>query len=122
MNQYYIPANFTDAGRLFGIFEIRNGIEAAVIALPLLFICLSVLPFTLTTNLIITMIIVIPAGGFALIGINDDCLTRFLHIWFVWKKKRGVIFHRGVERMKKRKVKQFYGYERVVVRQKNYYR
>ena len=27
MNQYVIPANFTDAGRLFGIFEVRNGVE-----------------------------------------------------------------------------------------------
>ena len=25
---YHIPVNFTDAGRLFGIFEIRNAIEA----------------------------------------------------------------------------------------------
>ena len=35
MNQYVIPANFTDAGRLFGIFELRNGIEAAALSVPL---------------------------------------------------------------------------------------
>ena len=72
MNQYVIPANFTDAGRLFGIFELRNGIEATALSVPLLMLCLSWLPFSLTTNLIVTMVLVIPVGGFALIGINDD--------------------------------------------------
>ena len=33
---YYIPNNFTDAGRVFGLFEIRNLIEALVLTLPLL--------------------------------------------------------------------------------------
>ena len=29
MNEtYYIPTNFTDAGRVMGLFEIRNMIEA----------------------------------------------------------------------------------------------
>ena len=26
-----IPVNFTDAGRLFGLFEIRNAVEAVLI-------------------------------------------------------------------------------------------
>ena len=26
---YYIPVNYTDAGKLFGLFEIRNAIESA---------------------------------------------------------------------------------------------
>ena len=108
MNQYVIPANFTDAGRLLGLFEVRNGVEAVALSVPLLAGCFSWLPFSLTTNLIITMIIVIPSGGFALIGINDDCLTRFLHTWLVWRRKRGVIFHRGHARMKKRRAKQFH--------------
>ena len=29
MNPYHIPANYTDAGRLLGLFEIRQAIEAA---------------------------------------------------------------------------------------------
>ena len=27
---YYIPVNYTDAGKLFGLFEIRNAIESVV--------------------------------------------------------------------------------------------
>ena len=33
---YYIPANYTDAGKLFGLFEIRNAIEAVLVGLPVL--------------------------------------------------------------------------------------
>ena len=29
-----IPVNFTDAGRLFGLFEIRNAVEAVLICVP----------------------------------------------------------------------------------------
>ncbi len=102
---YHIPANYTDAGKLFGIFEVRNGIEAVVLAVPLLFLCFSCLPFSLTSNIIITMIIVIPVGGFALIGINDDCLTRFIWTWHKWRKQRGVITFRGTQRLKGKAVK-----------------
>ena len=31
---YYIPVNYTDAGKLFGLFEIRNAIESVVLGLP----------------------------------------------------------------------------------------
>lgn len=97
---YHIPANFTDAGKLFGIFEVRNGVEAVILSVPLFFLCFSYLPFSITTNIIITMIIVIPTGGFALIGINDDCMTRFIRTWWNWRTKRGIITFRGMKRLK----------------------
>ena len=108
MRHYVIPANFTDAGRLFGLFEVRNGVEAVAVSVPLLMLCFAWLPFSLMTNLIITMILVIPAGGFALIGINDDCLTRFLRTWLVWRRRRGILLHRGNARLKNRRAKQFH--------------
>jgi len=103
MNSYHIPANYTDAGKLLGIFEMRNGIEAVVLSVPFLFLCFSYLPFSLTSNIIITMIVVIPIGGFALIGINDDCMTRFIHTWWIWRTKRGIITYRGTERLKRKR-------------------
>ena len=36
---YYIPVNYTEAGKLFGLFEIRNAIEAVVLGLPILGLC-----------------------------------------------------------------------------------
>ena len=92
---YHIPANYTDAGRLFGLFPIRNTVEAAILAIPTLFLCFRLLPFTLTTNIVITMALVVPTAGFALIGLGDDSLSRFLIAWWRWKRGRKIITFRG---------------------------
>ena len=92
---YHIPANFTDAGRLFGLFEIRNAIETVLLTVPVIFLCLTLLPFSLTTKLVITMVIVVPVGGFGLIGISDDSLSRWLSMWWRWRQKRRLILFRG---------------------------
>lgn len=92
---YHIPANYTDAGRLFGLFPIRNAVEAIVVSIPTLFLCFRLLPFTLTTNIIITLVLVVPAAGFALIGLGDDCLTRFIAMWWRWRRGRQIITFRG---------------------------
>ena len=39
-----IPANFTDAGRLFGMFEIRNTGEAVFLCVPLAALLMRILP------------------------------------------------------------------------------
>ena len=41
---YHIPVNYTDAGKLFGLFEIRNVVEAVLIGLPVLALCARFLP------------------------------------------------------------------------------
>ena len=73
---YHIPANYTDAGRLFGLFPIRNTVEAAILAIPTLFLCFRLLPFTLTTNIVITMALVVPTAGFALVGLYAGHLRQ----------------------------------------------
>ena len=95
MTTYHIPVNYTDAGRLFGMFEIRNTIEAVILALPLSFLCAYFLPFSLTVKIIVTMIVLIPAGGFALNGINDESLTQFIFAWRRWRKSRKILTFRG---------------------------
>ena len=70
---YHIPVNFTDAGKLFGVFEIRNAVETVLLCIPIL----------------------VPVGGFALIGIGGDSLTRWLKAWINWRKHRRMIFYRG---------------------------
>ena len=92
---YHIPANYTDAGRLFGLFPIRNTVEAAIIAVPTLFFCFRLLPFALTTNIVITMALVVPSVGFALIGLGDDSLSRALIAWWRWKRRKKIITFRG---------------------------
>ena len=92
---YHIPANYTDAGRLFGLFPIRNTVEAAILAVPTLFLCFQLLPFALTTNIVITLVLVVPTAGFALIGLGDDSLSRFLIAWWRWKRGKKIITFRG---------------------------
>ena len=84
---YYIPVNYTDAGKLFGLFEIRNAIEAVVLGLPVLGLCATLLPLTITWKIIVTLCLLVPTVGFALIGLKDDSLT--------WRRRRRVLTYRG---------------------------
>jgi len=92
---YHIPANFTDAGRVFGLFEIRNVLEALLLGAPTLFLCATLLPFGFTMKIVATLIIFIPVAGFALIGISDDSLSRWLKSWLGWRKRRRILTYRG---------------------------
>ena len=38
---YHIPTNFTDAGRVMGLFELRNLVEAVLLTLPALYLCIA---------------------------------------------------------------------------------
>lgn len=92
---YYIPANYTDAGRLFGLFEIRNAIEAVVLGLPILGACAAWLPLPITWKIVATLFLLVPVCGFALIGLKDDSLTRYLKTWWTWRRRRRVLTFRG---------------------------
>ena len=50
-------------------------------------------------KIIVTMAILVPVGGFALIGIGGDSLTRWLKAWINWRKHRRMIFYRGEVRL-----------------------
>lgn len=92
---YHIPTNFTDAGRVMGLFELRNLVETVIMTLPVLYLCIAFLPFALTTKIIVTLVVVVPLGGFGLIGINDDSMTRWLGNWLKWRRGRRIILFRG---------------------------
>lgn len=103
IQSYHIPANFTDAGKIMGVFVTRNMIEAIILVVPIAFLCFVYLPFDLTVKIIVSLIIIVPVGGFSLIGINDDSLTVFLRTWLSWRKQKGVITYRGTPELKKRR-------------------
>ena len=96
---YHIPTNFTDAGRIMGLFELRNLIEAAILTIPVLYLCIAFLPFKLTTKIIVTLMVIVPLGGFGLIGIIDDSMTRWLGSWWRWRRRRRIILFRGEVRV-----------------------
>ena len=95
MNEFYIPSNFEDSGKLMGLFGIRNVVEAGVLSLPLIYLSFKLVPWGLTWKIIIAAIFAIPIGGFALIGINDDPLTVFMSNWWNWLKNKRIMEYRG---------------------------
>ena len=44
----FIPTNYTDAGKLFGMFEIRNVIECVILCIPLVLLTILLSPFGIT--------------------------------------------------------------------------
>ena len=73
----------------------QNVIETVFLAVPILYLCIALLPLTLMPKIVVTIIVVIMVGGFALTGIRDDSLTRWLKSWFGWRKRRRVMYYRG---------------------------
>ena len=98
MPEYYIPANFEDSGKLLGIFAIRNVIEAAIASLPITYLIFAFVPLSLTWKIILAATFIIPIGGFALIGINDDPLSVFARSVWRWLRNREIIEYRGEEK------------------------
>lgn len=100
----YIPTNYTDAGKLFGMFEIRNAIECLILCIPTVCLVFSLSPFKLTTTLIIACALVIPMGGFTLMGIADHSLFTFLKLYRRWRKDRGILLFRGSKKVNYKEV------------------
>ena len=93
-----IPANFTDAGRILGLFDIRNTVEALVLTVPIAFLFFMFLPFGLTVKIIASAVFIVPIAGFSLTGIRDYSLTAFLGIALKWRKSRRILTYKGAEK------------------------
>ena len=96
----FIPTNYTDAGKLLGMFEIRNVVECAVLCIPLTLLCILLSPLGLTGTIILIMVLDISVGGFALIGIQDCSLLTFLRIYKRYKDNKRFITYRGTQWVK----------------------
>lgn len=87
---YYIPNNFTDSGKILGMFFLRNLAEALIIALPLLYFSLKYIPLPLTWRILISITLTVPTSGFALLGIDDVPLSSYIRIWLCWRMNRTI--------------------------------
>ena len=96
-NEYIIPANYTDAGKLFGAFEIRRAAEAILLCIPLALILLKLSPFGLTGTVVFASAPCFTLGGFALTGIQDRSLLEFLRIYISFRKKKRKLTYRGTK-------------------------
>lgn len=96
-NEYIIPANYTDAGKLLGVFEIRSAAEAILLCVPLALILLKLSPFGLTGTVVLVSAPCFTLGGFALTGIQDRSLLEFLRIFLLFRKRRRILTYRGTK-------------------------
>lgn len=97
MDTVYIPTNYTDAGKLLGTFALRNVAECAAICLPLAALVFLLCPLGLTGKIIVCAVLVVPAGGFALLGVQDDSLLTFARLYRRWRKNRRILIYRGTQ-------------------------
>ncbi len=95
MTEFYIPTNFEDSGKLLGVFNIRNVVEAGILSLPFIYLTFRFVPVSFSWKIIISAIFAIPIGGFSLLGINDDSLTKFVRNWWRWLKNKRILEYRG---------------------------
>ena len=94
-NTYFVPVNYTDAGKLFGVFAVRNSIEAVLLAVSATLLVWRFPLISFSTKLFAVVVIAVPLAGFALLGVNDDSLSQFLLLWGSWRKNRTVRLYRG---------------------------
>ena len=97
MDTVYIPSNYTDAGKLLGAFALRQVAECAAICLPLAAMVFLLCPLGLTGKIIVCAVLVVPAGGFALFGIQDHSLLTFARLYSRWRKNRRILIYRGTQ-------------------------
>ena len=95
MDTVYIPTNYTDAGKLLGAFALRHVAESAAICLPLAALVFLLCPLGLTGKIIVCAVLVVPAGGFALLGVQDNSLLTFARLYHRWRKNRRILIYRG---------------------------
>lgn len=92
----YIPPNFIEKGKILnGTFDIRNAIEAIILAL-LIGVPVAHLPLSLTTRIIILCMTALPAAMVALIGIGGESITAFLMNALRFLKNRRMIYRSDV--------------------------
>lgn len=97
MDTIYIPSNYTDAGKLLGAFALRQVAECAAICLPLAAMVFLLCPLGLTGKIIVCAVLVVPAGGFALLGVQDNSLLTFARLYSRWRKNRRILIYRGTQ-------------------------
>lgn len=98
----FIPTNYTDAGKLLGLFEIRNVIECLILCVPLALLTIWLSPFGLTGTIILVTVPVTAVGGFALIGVQDLSLFTFLRIYTRYRKNKRILTYRGTQWIKRK--------------------
>lgn len=100
---YTIPPNFIGSSTfLGGLFKVRNVIEAGILAVVIGVPVIFLLPFGVTTKVIILCLTALPAALFALMGIGGESLSSFLIVFVKYLKNRRVVTDVAPEKRKRK--------------------
>lgn len=104
-NEFYIPNNYTDSGRVInGMFKLRNVIEASIIGYVMYKLLIALLPIeTMRTKIITTFAITIPITVLALIGFQGDSITQTIGSIFRFIRDRKRLRFRRIKSIGKKK-------------------
>ncbi len=86
---YIIPHNYTDNGKILGMFEKQSVVTAALWCIPMSFIVFK-LPLSTDYKIFVFMFLVIPPTIFALVGIGSETLVDFVKFILRFMKRSKV--------------------------------
>lgn len=86
----FIPVNYTDSGKIAGMFKIRNLMEAAVVFIVIGMPLIRLIRLSSMMKLAIIFVILLPLLALALFGIGGDSLfERFFYmVRFVFRRRK----------------------------------
>ncbi len=96
-NNYMIPANYTDSGKLFGgMLEVRNTVEAVILIAMVGYPQIAWLPLQGHIQVILLTVTIIPLGVFALMGIGGDSLLQYITQMIRWWLSRRQLHYQRI--------------------------
>ena len=75
----------------------HHAATAVMMCLPLAAMVFLLCPLGLTGKIIVCAVLVVPAGGFALLGVQDNSLLTFARLYSRWRKNRRILIYRGTQ-------------------------
>lgn len=78
-NLYAIPANYTDAGKLFGgLLETRNAVETLILLILVGYPELMLISMPGTVRIVVMTVTLLPLAVLSMMGIDGDSLFQYL--------------------------------------------
>ena len=99
-NLYFIPANYTDSGKLLGgMIDTRNAVETMILLGAVGYLELFLIPMPGTIRIVVMAVTLLPLAVVAAMGVDGGSLLQYLgYIIRSWTHRRKLHFRRlGVQ-------------------------
>jgi len=90
---YIIPHNYTDTGKVLGLFDKQSFYLSVIWFLLMGFINFKLLPISIDAKIFTLILLVCPPGIIALVGIGGDTLIDFIGYIVSFKKRARTYYY-----------------------------